>query len=116
MTQLDIYSAIDRETAGDLLKRLGQHQAASKPGRSVFLDLARLLAARAALRRMDRTATADDARDGFERAELPWELLGNAAGVIFRGQEWEPTDRFSPSRWPARRGGMLRVWRFVGGG
>lgn len=37
--------------------------------------------------------------------------LGNAAGSLFKTEEWEWTGRFKESTVPSRHNGMIRVWR-----
>lgn len=42
--------------------------------------------------------------------------LGNAAGSVFRGEEWEWTGQVVRSARPSTHGRMIRVWRLRGAG
>jgi len=46
----------------------------------------------------------------FIRRGLDFAALGNAAGSIFKGADWEPCG-FTQSTRPARHAGMIRVWK-----
>jgi hypothetical protein len=92
-------------TEGTRLKERGMALAAMHQGST-------LAAARdylSELARMRGTVTADDAADFIEREGLP--PLGNAAGSLFKGSEWEPAgDRVLPRR-STNQAHHNRVWR-----
>lgn len=99
------------EALGQALKAEGIERAAT--AREDVLALGRELVRKAALRRPERTATADDAAFGFHVHGLPEDALGNAAGSLFRGKEWEFTGAWSPSKRTSNHGHQNRVWRLV---
>lgn len=72
------------------------------------LELAREACRIAARRRQDRTATADDAQEFLIGSKLE---LGNAAGSLFLGKEWEFTGEWRPSRRVSNHNHKNRVWR-----
>ena len=98
-------------SAGVAAREAGMAQAAMN--RSEILDIARRLIRQAALGRVDRTATADDASEGLARMGFPANALGNAAGSLFRGKDWQFTDQWSPSHRITNHGHQNRVWRLV---
>jgi hypothetical protein len=69
-------------------------------------DIARQLA-----RRIPDGITADDVQQAL--AILGYELLGNAAGGIFRGREWVFTGRWRKSARVTNHGHQNRVWRLA---
>lgn len=85
-----------RQLRDDGLKRAAAH-------RQEALDLARLLAEM--LAHKQGLVSADDV---FELMDP--KALGNAAGLIFSGPQWEPVG-FKQSRRLGRRCGTQRVWR-----
>lgn len=108
MTQTDLIFELD---LGLALKEMGLERASE--ARSDALALGRAYCKKAALSRPERLSDADDAALGFQLAGLPPDLLGPAAGNLFRTGDWEPTDRFVPSARVSRRGGLNRVWRLI---
>jgi len=76
-----------------------------------LLLLGRLFAKRAALRRPDRTATADDSARGFRDHDMPSDSLGMAAGALFRESCWEFTGRYQPSMRVSNHARENKVWR-----
>lgn len=95
---------------GEELKQRGMKKAADA---NPFLKPCRAAVRAAALGRTDRTATADDASRYLESIGHPADLLGNAAGSLFRGGEWEWTGRLQPSMRPSRHANQNRIWRLV---
>ena len=85
MTQTNMLFDLD---LGLALKRMGLDRAEST--RSDALALGRAYCRRAALSRPERLSSADDAALGFQLAGLPPDLLGPAAGALFRGKEKPP--------------------------
>ncbi len=81
--------------------------------RSELLAIGRTLVKRAALRNYSREATADDAALGLSNMGFPANVLGNAAGSLFRGKEWEFTGQWRPSRRVSNHAHQNRVWRLV---
>ena len=97
---------------GLVLKVEGMANAARR--RKEALAAARQACIDAAMGRDDRTATADDAYEYVERTGI--EPLGNAAGSLFVGKDWEFTGDWQASRIPSRHAHRNRVWVFVGDG
>lgn len=62
-----------------------------------------------ALSRSSRTATADDAAKFLAEAGL--EPLGNAAGSLFKGKDWEFTGCWKASERVSNHKHLNRVWR-----
>jgi hypothetical protein len=54
--------------------------------------------------------TFDDVYEQMEKNELHPELLGNAAGLVFRGAEWEPVG-WKQSERKTNHARAMRVWR-----
>ncbi len=79
--------------------------------RSGTLSLARRLAAETARSRDDRTCTADDVQIALIAAGHEPSELGNAAGAIFRGAEWEQTGEWRPSARVSNHAHRNPVWR-----
>ena len=92
--------------AGLELKEAGMQLAASH--KSDLVDKVRYQLERIAAGRSDRTVTIDDAEPFLEARG---EGLGNAAGSVFKGDRWEFTGQFVPSRRVSNRGRYVRVWR-----
>lgn len=90
-------------------KQEGMALAAENPDREYLLEIAR---DRARLIVRERgEVTMDDVvamlvRDGFDVS-----VLGNAAGSVFKGKEWEFAGRFVKSARVANHSRLLRVWR-----
>ena len=96
---------------GSALRDEGSERAATV--RADLLALGRKFCRDAALRRPDRTATADDASRGFLTHNLPADSLGNGAGALFRGKDWEFTGQWKASARVSNHGHQNRVWRLV---
>jgi hypothetical protein len=80
--------------------------------RKHILRLARQACVEAALARVDRTATADDAQMWLIDKGYSSDYLGNAAGSLFMDKEtWEFTGRRLPSQRVSNHGHQNRVWR-----
>jgi hypothetical protein len=94
---------------GEERKQRGMDQAASMNWG--LLQRCREACRVAALGRADRTSTADDS----SRALIAWGLsadaLGNAAGSLFRGGDWEDTGRVQKSKRAVNHARANRVWR-----
>jgi hypothetical protein len=90
-------------------KQEGMALAANNPERSDLLELARDRA-RCIVRERGEV-TMDDVvqrlvQDGYDVSGL-----GNAAGSVFRGKEWEFAGKFVKSARVANHSRLLRVWR-----
>ncbi len=90
---------------GERRKKEGMEFAASN--RRLALEAAKELAI--TLARVNGTVTADDVYRGLLRWER--QSLGNAAGSIFRGKEWEWTGRFVKSKRVSNHARVIREWR-----
>lgn len=106
--QLNLLDTFDLRLA-EAMKAAGLERA--ETARQDVLALGKQLCREAALKRPDRTATADDAARGFVRYGLDANALGNAAGSLFRGGDWEFTGRWQSSRRVSNHGHQNRVWR-----
>jgi hypothetical protein len=82
--------------------------------RASLLDLARPIAVYIALSRPTREVTADDVQRGLVELGYSPHALGNAAGSLFKGKEWEWTGKFIKSERVHSHSNLLRVWRYVG--
>ena len=91
------------------LKEEGIKQAANNPMRP--LDHARIFATLAV--RKYGEVTADDVYRAFKDRDMDFDTLGNAAGAIFRGPEWQFTGKWRASTRPSNHARMLRVWRLA---
>lgn len=82
------------------LKQAGMSLAAAK--RSADLEEARTFLVQVAMKRPDREVSADWVTG--------WKL-GNAAGSLFKSEEWVFTGRWRPSTAPTRHSAYVRIWR-----
>jgi hypothetical protein len=99
--------------AGIEARDAGIAQAARTKG--TLLKLARNIAAD--LGRELGEVTADDVQRRLHDVhKISIHALGNAAGAIFKTDDWEFTGRFVRSERVHARGNMLRVWRWKGNG
>lgn len=89
---------------GKQLRLKGMTLAAAK--RNADLEEGRAFLVRLAMCHPDREVSADD----LILREHPLHL-GNAAGSLFRGKEWEWTGKFRESIVPSRHCGILKIWR-----
>lgn len=55
--------------------------------------------------------TSDDVARAMDERGIPYDQLGNAAGAIFRSDEFEPTGEFRQSVRVGSHARMIRVWR-----
>lgn len=107
MQQLDLFDAAKAQE----LKAEGMKVSRENPERISLLDIAREGARKAAESRSSRTATADDAYVYLTSLGYDQFSLGNAAGSLFRGKEWEFSGELKPSIRTSNRGHLQRVWR-----
>jgi len=77
----------------------------------LFLEITRGIARLIASR--NGTVTADAVRRDYHK-RFPGQSWGNAAGAIFKDDDFEFTGEYRHSTNPLRRGGMVRVWRLRG--
>ncbi len=78
--------------------------------RWLLLAMARDFAKMVALSRSSRIATADDVMESLKKLGYEPKRLGNAAGSIFRGKEWEFVGWVNSTR-PTNHARPIRVWR-----
>jgi isocitrate dehydrogenase len=88
-------------------KRAGKAKAAN--ARSMILELAREIAHGIAADGDELTI--DDVMGALEEYEVTPDQLGNAAGSVFKGKEWEYTGQIVPSVRASSHGRFVRVWR-----
>ena len=97
--------------------RGGKRQATScerlRCRRRELLDFARQLARVCALTHPGGLCTVDDVYDALVRLGHASGVLGNAAGSIFRGREWEVTRLRLRSRRRSSRGREIKVWHLA---
>ncbi len=84
--------------------------ASAAESRVDILDVARKLARGIALTRPDRTCTADDVARALVAEGFSVYALGNAAGSLFKGDEWTWSGRFVQSERRHAHRNLLRVW------
>jgi hypothetical protein len=78
---------------------------------AALLEKVRVALVALAQSRQDRCVTADDAQRWLiANGHSPSEL-GNAAGSLFRGGDWEFTGRWTKSCRVSRHANQIRVWR-----
>ena len=97
---------------GESAKEAGRLTAAKC--RDSLLALARDAVRKVALSRSNRHATSDDAFAVLADMGKDASELGNAAGSLFRGTEWESTGTWAASRRKLNHARMVRVWRLRG--
>ena len=78
-----------------------------------LLEFARQLARACALTHPDGLCTVDDVYDALARLGHASGALGNTAGSIFRGGEWELTRLRLRSRRRSSRGREIKVWHLA---
>jgi hypothetical protein len=61
--------------------------------------------------RCNGTVTTDDIAYRMNSMGLHYSVLGNAAGSIFKGKQWEWTGQCTRSDRVLRHRGVIRVWR-----
>lgn len=85
---------------------------AAQRARSQHLGIAREVAREIACSRALREITADDVQMELNR-RYGWtpDVLGPAAGALFKGKEWVFTGRRVPSCQSRNHGRELKVWR-----
>ena len=106
--QTDLFDPIQAERN----KHIGMQQAAKT--RAKVLTLARRVAIEIAKNRKDGVCHADLVQKELGlRGILPHQL-GNAAGSIFRGKNWEWTGHFIKSERTTSNQRIIRVWQFIG--
>ena len=93
------------------LKEEGMASAAAN--KHDLLKHARHVAKQIAMLRDSRTVTADDVSRAFAREGVT-DSLGNAAGSIFRGKDWEFTGERVNSQRKTNHSREIKVWRYVG--
>lgn len=98
--------------AGEVEKDAGRARAETKC-RGSLLAFARDAVRRAALSRPDRLATSDDAYSLMAELGMDAAELGNAAGSIFSGDDWEVAG-WKPSKRKSNHARMIREWRLRG--
>jgi hypothetical protein len=107
MTGLPLFDA----AASSAAKEEGMNLAANS--RKEILRKTRAALVGIALNRDDRCVTADDAQRWLEDNGYGVGALGNAAGSLFRGDDWEFTGRWIKSARVISHANDLRVWRLV---
>ena len=94
---------------GMKLRDAGKMLASSK--RAYILSYARVLAVTIAKSKPDRCVTADDVYRQLALLGHDLDLLGNAAGSLFRGDRWEFTGERKKSVRISNHARWIMVWR-----
>ena len=89
---------------------VGNKLAASR--HSYLLRYARSLAVSIALERPDGGVTADDVYEQLIQRGIDVQLLGNAAGSLFRGKNWIFSGERRQSRRVSNHGRWIMVWQY----
>ena len=106
MTQTNIFDFVEAKR----LKDEGMAQAASN--RKELLKEARTYAIHYALNFSgDRTCTADDVAWMMETMHKKYSDLGNAAGSIFKSNDWAFTGRYKKSTKVSAHARDIKVWK-----
>ena len=82
-------------------------------GKHLLLEHARHVAKQIAMLRESRTVSADDVGKAFAREGIT-ESLGNSAGSLFKGRQWEFTGERIKSTRKSNHSREIKVWRYVG--
>lgn len=93
-------------------KEAGMQQASAN--KASLLAYARGVAVELARARSDRLVTADDVQQELVNRGVSAHALGNAAGSLFKGDDWQWTGRWVMSRRVHAHRNPLRVWRYAG--
>lgn len=110
--QLDFMALLSKKAAsievGRKLKQRGQERAAAKHSKALKIarEMAKYLAV---LWDGIRPLTIEGVREIYEITEGTWDL-GNAAGSVFKGPDWECVGYREATR-PEAHARILRVWR-----
>lgn len=97
---------------GEEAKQSGMNAAAdAKPD---LLALARSFGREIAMSRESRECNADDIQALLAERGYGIRSLGNAAGALFRGKEWEFTGKWIESARVHSHRNRLRIWRYIG--
>jgi hypothetical protein len=107
MTDLFTFAAYQTPLTGEQLKEQGMRTAAEN--RSTALLNARLIAVELATRY--GTVTADDVQAVLGERGITRDMIGNAAGSIFKGGAFEFTGNRIKSKVPKGHANELKVWR-----
>lgn len=91
-------------------KRSGTEQAAHS--RAYMLTRARSIAVEVA-RRLGRDITIDDVLREMLHRGFDIKALGNAAGSIFKGDQWQFTGNYRPSVRISNHGRVVKIWKLV---
>jgi hypothetical protein len=100
-----------RQEAGQADRDAGLDRASNPFYRRELLEWAQLAAKRYA--RASGSVSYDDVYRVLEDIGKQPELLGNAAGLVFRGAEWEPVG-WKQSERKTNHARAMRVWRLRG--
>lgn len=96
-------------TQSEEQKEIGMARAAA--ANKEQLSIARQIAKELALATSTLECNADMVQEKLIQKGID---LGNAAGSIFRGNDWQFTGRFVKSERVHAHANLLRVWKFVG--
>ncbi len=110
MNQGELFSPFDIEL-GEALKVMGMERSANF--KTDLLRLGRKFCESAAYKRINLTATADDATKGFHSIGMPASALGNAAGSLFKERHWIFTGEYRKSKRISNHAHRIMVWKLV---
>lgn len=118
MKQQTLFSGLDiqvgayggrSELTGEQLKERGMNRAAQN--NRPILKVAKDVAIEIAESRGDRRCSMDDVQARLKQMGYSDRALGNAAGSVFRGGEWEFTGTRIKSVRPHAHANEIKVWR-----
>jgi len=104
-TSATLFDLAESKTA----KVAGMSQA--EANKASLLRFARAGLVKIAQGRLDGEVTADDAQRFLFDNGISVHALGNAAGSLFRGKQWEWTGRYAKSSRAHAHANELKVWR-----
>ena len=76
-----------------------------------LLEVARSCALHLVSQHPFNSCTSDDVAGEMQRRGYDYTELGNAAGSIFKGKQWEFTGRYIPSKRPTAHKRDIKIWR-----
>jgi hypothetical protein len=102
MSTLDLFVGMTRKEAG---------MEAAARNRSELLVFARQCALDVAQFRHDRTCTSDMVAAKMALMGASYDDLGNAAGSIFKGNQWRFTGEYTKSQRPTAHARDIKIWK-----
>ncbi len=92
-------------------RKKAEGMTASARARNELLEEARDIARHIGRYSPEHLCTSDDVAQTFLQRGLKYADLGNAAGSIFKGKEWEFSGRYTKSRRVSAHARDIKIWR-----